>query len=259
MPQSNPSQASAKRRPVLFSLVGAGLVAAMALGGFVARAADPDALWKIVHGRCVPHAAAGDPAPCREVDADDAVLKDIVGATQFLLIPTARITGIESPALLAPGAPNFFADAWRARRYTSQAAGHDLPPEDIALAINPPSARSQEQLHIHVDCIRPDIRDALHTMTIGDHWARLPAGLAGQRYSARRIAGDTLPNPFDLLADDLPGARDAMGLYTLVVTGTGGVSDAPGFILLAGRVGPDGLGHGEDLQDHGCAVATSPK
>ena len=34
-----------------------------------ARAADPDALWKIVHGRCVPDEQAhSDPAPCAIVD-----------------------------------------------------------------------------------------------------------------------------------------------------------------------------------------------
>ena len=69
-----------------------------------AQAADPDALWKITHGKCVPHTTAGEgPAPCSLVDLAGgyAVLKDIRGATQFLLIPTARITGIESPEILA--------------------------------------------------------------------------------------------------------------------------------------------------------------
>jgi CDP-diacylglycerol pyrophosphatase len=48
-----------------------------------------------------------DPAPCATVDlsAGDeqgyAVLKDINGATQFLLIATEQISGIESPAILA--------------------------------------------------------------------------------------------------------------------------------------------------------------
>ncbi len=71
-----------------------------------AHAADPSALWKIVHGRCVPDEQAhNDPAPCTAVDlaGGDAVLKDIVGATQFLLIPTQRTSGIESPAILASG------------------------------------------------------------------------------------------------------------------------------------------------------------
>ena len=223
---------------------GLGLIAS------VARAADPDALWKIVHGRCVPNAQSGGPAPCAEVTAEWALLKDINGATQFLLIPTERVTGIESPAILAATAPNYFAGAWEARHYVSERAGHVLPREDFALAINPPSARTQEQLHIHIDCIRPEIRTVLHGLAVGDHWTMLPDPLAGQRYAAMRIDQQQLSaNPFQLLAQGIPGAREAMGQYTLVLAGTPG-----GFILLAGHVGSDGEGHGEDLEDHACAV-----
>ena len=57
-------------------------------------------------------------------------------------------------------------------------------------------------------------------------------------------------NPFALLAGGVPGARQAMGQYTLAVLGS-----ADGFVLLAGRIGEDGGGHGEDLQDHACALA----
>ena len=90
---------------------------------------DPDALWKLVHDKCVPDQRQnGNPAPCAVVDLREgdakgyAVLKDLVGATQYLLIPTARVPGIESPLLLAPEAPNYFADAWRERGYTERAA-----------------------------------------------------------------------------------------------------------------------------------------
>ncbi len=82
-----------------------------------AQAADPSALWHIDNGKCVPHMReSNDPAPCSIVDltVGYVVLKDIVGATQFLLMPTARISGIESPAVLAPDAPNYWDLAWRA-------------------------------------------------------------------------------------------------------------------------------------------------
>ncbi len=254
MQHCGPSAAPRHRRTAWRLWLGTALLGAIATGAFVARAADPDALWKIVHGRCVPNAQAGNPAPCVQVDADDAVLKDIVGATQFLLIPTARITGIESPALLEPAAPNFFAAAWQARHYVDQVVGHALARDAFALAINPPSARSQNQLHIHVDCIRPDVRAALQALPIGEAWAMLPQPLAGQRYAAIRLPGDVLDrNPFDVLANEMPGAREAMGSYTLVLVGSGD----GGFILLAGRVGADGAGHGEDIEDHRCTLAAA--
>ena len=130
--------------------------------------ADPNALWTIVNGQCVPDQRNnGDPAPCALVDLDGgeprgyAVLKDLVGTTQYLLIPTERVPGIESPQILAVDAPNYFADAWRARSFVEQRAGRELPRDSLSLAINSADARSQDQLHIHVDCVRADVRQAL--------------------------------------------------------------------------------------------------
>src|SRR5689334_1735050 len=96
-------------------------------------AADPDALWNIVHGQCVPDQQEHDnPKPCAMVALQDglergyAVLKDLRGAAQFLLIPTARISGIERPKLLASDAPNYFAAAWQARSYVEARAHRTL-------------------------------------------------------------------------------------------------------------------------------------
>jgi CDP-diacylglycerol pyrophosphatase len=85
-----------------------------------ARAANPDAIWHVVHDQCVTDMTANHkPAPCDAVDLAGgyAVLKDLHGATQLLLIPTDRITGIEAPQVLAPGAKNYWQDAWAARPY----------------------------------------------------------------------------------------------------------------------------------------------
>src|SRR5258707_15471950 len=107
-------------RSVSLLALAALLVALSAIRGI---AADPDALWKIVHDRCVPNEEkTGLPAPCTAVDLaggegrGTAVLKDLVGVAQFLLIPTSRLGGIESPELLAPDAPNYWVPAWQARR-----------------------------------------------------------------------------------------------------------------------------------------------
>src|SRR5579885_3089074 len=110
-----------------------------------AQAADPDALWHIVHDYCVPDQQEhADPAPCAKADLRGGyvVLKDARGATQYLLIPTDRVTGIEDPALLRPDAPNYFADAWRERGFTEQAVGHPLPPDSVSLAVNSIYGRS---------------------------------------------------------------------------------------------------------------------
>jgi CDP-diacylglycerol pyrophosphatase len=245
--------------------------AALALGALLAllsgpALADPNALWNIVSTRCVPSEELhGDPAPCRLVDLRGgyAVLKDLVGAAQFLLIPTARVTGIESPAILASDAPNYFADAWRARTYVDQALHRTLPREDVSLAINSVFGRSQNQLHIHVDCVRADVRDALRrdAASIGARWSPLPAPLppgGGHRYLAMHVAGENLDavNPFRALANGVPSARSDMGRRTLVVVGITFPRGRPGFVMLEDRANPGtgDMASGEELQDHTCAV-----
>jgi CDP-diacylglycerol pyrophosphatase len=234
-------------------------------GIVAARAADPDALWKIVHGRCVPDQELNhDPAPCTAVTLAGgeargyAILKDIKGATQFLLIPTARIKGIESPELLAPLSPNYFAAAWAARAAMEAVLHHPVPREDIGLAVNSPHARSQEQLHIHIDCLRADVVAALHAdeAAIGPAWAPLQAPLAGHTYRARFLSETALSasNPFKLLAADVGAA--AMAQQTLVLAGAVSADGRPGFVLLADHFDPStgDRASGETLQDHDCAV-----
>jgi CDP-diacylglycerol pyrophosphatase len=234
---------------VVWSLVGMGL-------GVGAAHADPNALWDIVSNRCVPDQQQhGDPAPCALVDRDSAVLKDLVGDRQFLLIPTAKVTGIESPELLAPDAPNYFAAAWRARSFVDEKAGFALPRDWVSLAINSEDARTQDQLHIHVDCVRLDVLDALarHAADIGPVWAPFPVPLAGHRYSAIAVDGEDLAvDPFQLLADGIPGARDDMGSQTLVVVGAYLPGGRPGFVILADHVdvASGDVAGGEALQDH---------
>ena len=222
------------------------------------RAEDPDALWRIVSGQCVPDQQQSEsPKPCTLVDLAGryVVLKDRTGDTQFLLMPTDRIRGIESPEILAPDAPNYWDDAWRARHYVDDRAHRDLPRDAISLAINSQSGRSQNQLHIHIDCVRRDVQAELrkHADAIGAQWSPFPVLLAGHDYIAMRLTHPELgaTNPFVLLADGVPDARSDMGHYSLVVVG-----DTDGFILLAGHAsGSADRGSGEELQDHACALA----
>lgn len=228
---------------------------------------DPNALWKIVHGQCVPNQEQhGDPKPCAEVNLKDgaargyAVLKDINGPTQYLVIPTARIVGIESPELQAPGAVNYFAAAWQARSFVEKTLGRDLPRDNVGLAVNSVLARSQSQLHIHVDCVRADVRGTLARLrsSIGDKWAPLSEPVGGHPYWAMRVMGPTLDghNPFKLLADGVPRARAHMKLRTLVAVGMQFDGDALGFVLLTDRVNPltFDFAAGARLEDHTCGA-----
>lgn len=243
-------------------------LAALLLSAGCAHAADPDALWKIVHDKCVPNELEhGQTAPCAVVDLRGGVehgyvvLKDRVGDTQYLVMPTARITGIEDPAVLAAGASNYFADAWRERGFTEAAAKRQLPRDAISLAVNSVFGRTQNQLHIHLDCIAVEVRDALQRQiaAVSDAWAPFPEPLAGHRYRAMRLAGDGLDgfDPFARLAAGVPGAREAMGSQTLVVVGATLPDGQPGFVILNDQAdaATGDRASGEELQDHSCALA----
>ena len=227
-------------------------------------AGDPSALWKEVNEKCVPNMRdAKNPAPCDVVDlaAGYVALKDIVGATQFLLIPATRLAGIETPDILQDGAPNYWDHAWRMRRLTEARAGKALPREALSLAINSAYGRTQDQLHIHIDCVRRDVRDALaaHRDAIDIYWDTFPVRLASQTWRAYRIDGENLgtTDPFRLLAGGSPDAATEMGRHSLVLVGMTWSNGVKGFALLDGRAGlsPPNRGSGEILQDHGCALA----
>lgn len=191
-------------------------------------------------------------------DRGYAVYKDYDGAEQYLLIPTARVTGIEDTTLLRPDAPGYFADAWRARAFTEAAAGGALPRDWIGLAVNAAVARTQNQLHIHIDCLRADVHDTLarYGGLIGPAWAPLPVPLAGYRYDALEVPDLDAVNPFALAAAD---GTDP-GLLTLAVVGSGTEAD-PGFTILRSRADPAAgvLPAAELLQDHtGCPAPLPP-
>jgi len=227
-----------------------------------AEAADPSALWKIVNGKCVPHEEADrDPSPCADVEKGFAVLKDINGVAQFLLIPTAQIGGIEDPAILAPEAINYWDAAWRARHFVDEHLHTSLPRDAVSLAINSSAGRSQDQLHIHIDCVRPDVRAALaaNLDKVEAVWTPFPVPLAGHTYRSIRINQATLDgiNPFDVLADADPRARADMGMHTLVLVGATFADGTTGFVLLDDHadLAAGDRASGEELQDHSCAVA----
>jgi len=221
-------------------------------------------LWGIVNGKCVPDQQANaKPDPCTAVsigsgvDKGYVVLKDRAGVSQYLVMPTRLITGIEDAQLLASGATNYFDPAWRVRRLVDQRLGTTLTRDDVGIAVNSIYGRTQDLLHLHVDCLRIDVRDDLHRRlaAIGRGWSA-PITLAGHGYYALRIdGGDSVPtDPFAVLADGLKVPPAEMGAWTLVLAGAT-FADGPGFVLLAARADPAANydGSGEALQDHQCA------
>ncbi len=251
------------RRLGLAVLVLAGCLAALT-AAVAAHRAGRDQLRFIVQHECLPNwLEAHNPAPCISVSmrgrgpgaSGFALLADQKGGAHFLLIPTESVSGIESPELRSPRALNFFDAAWKARGVIDTFIGHPVSRDVIGLAVNSIWARSQDQLHIHIGCMRKFVYDALHGASdrIGHVWS--PVTVRGFHYQAIRIMGRDLgsTNPFELLADDLPGAKDEMGRFTLFVAGVD-FREGPGFVALAGQYAPGT----ETLLDPRCSLASAP-
>jgi CDP-diacylglycerol pyrophosphatase len=217
------------------------------------------ALWHMVHDECRVNAEKGaNPSPClmyRSKGADDksgyAIVKDRVGESQFLLIPTYRLSGIGDPQLLANDAPNYFAEAWDARFLVSGMREREISREYLSLAVNSEDNVSQDQLHIHIDCVREDIVPILRRLKFAasksaSAWQDVTLG--GRRYRVTWIAGDKLEvNPFKLLSSSIP--QPEMRHHSLVVIGSR--HPALGLFVLDTS---GNRAHGEDLQSHQACV-----
>ena len=249
---------------VLYTVVGLLLVVVAAVAGWLWHvASNSDALRQITLEQCVPgQRDRQQPAPCAEVNLRGGyvVFKDRNGPLQYLLMPSWKINGIESPDVLSPHTANFFWQAWQARRYLSEKNGAPLPDNAISLTINSRLGRSQNHLHIHISCLRPDVRKQLDNSagTISTQWLPLPGGINGHEYLARRVTESELAqrSPFVMLAEEVENAREHMGRYGLAVVRQNDGS----FVLLATERGlvPFNLASAEEIQDHDCAILQHP-
>ena len=203
------------------------------------------------------------PAPCSVVDGERGFAVLWAGGAHYLLVPTAKIAGIESDALLAPAAPNYWAFAWQSRSFLDDAVGKPVPRSVVGMAINSAQARTQDQLHIHIGCLRRDVLAALRRFEARVAASRSPHAvvLAGRKYTVARIRGDTLDqaNPFKLVADSSPAARDDMASETVAVAGATFADGRDGFYLLSRRSQGDDTAAAEHLLDYKCKAVTSPR
>lgn len=219
-----------------------------------ARASDRGDLWRVVHNICAPmQKFVGLPAPCLKVDRERgiAVLRAPYDTTRIIVVPTRKIEGVESPLLLRADAPNLWSYAWNNREHVSTAANRPLSWADIGMAVNSRRGRSQDQLHIHVDCVDARLKRALRAHPPrSDGWSEIDLPW-GDRYRAKRIGAKDLDrNIFKMVAEETPGAKGRMGQQSLAVVGYEAPSGEKAFVVLASG----GYGHAEELLDHQCVA-----
>ncbi|WP_454766861.1 CDP-diacylglycerol diphosphatase [Cupriavidus campinensis] len=227
-----------------------------AAGGRPAR----NGLWRSVQTRCLTDGAPVH-ADCAVVDRGQGLVlyKDAVGASHYLVIPDHPVSGVEDPKVWAGSRPNGWAFGWRERGIVSAAIGKPVPDTLIGLAVNAKAARSQDQLHIHLDCIGEAAHRFLVESDIDGQWR--PFRLSGKSVRARFIAADRPVlafDPFDEVHHDVGAAGDIAdrGVFVAYVSGP---RDKSGFVIIDEPVdvAAGSNGHASDFLDRGCRLGRS--
>lgn len=231
----------------------------------IAEVPRSEALWNIISTKCLPDSQRNEKSnPCIEVNTTQGtthgyvVFKDRVGDLQYLLMPTAKITGMESPEILAEGATNYFNIAWKARSYMEKKRGSKIPIEAMSLAINSQYGRSQNQLHVHISCPNPSVQKQMQSESsrLTKKWSIVPGGILGHQYYAKKISEKDLEqkNAFKQIANEIPDAKEHMGEFGLAMIAVKDKKNTDALVLLTSRVdrSTNNRGSVEEIQDHDC-------
>lgn len=244
------------------------MTAALVMAAGAAEASERNRLWAVVRTCASAYRWTGLSFPCLAVDLPgnnlklgSAVLRPL-HTDELILSPTRETAGIEDPFLQSDEAPNYFAAAWRARSFLKGPDGAPPARDEVALIVNTKGTRSQDQLHIHIGCLRPDVRrfldEAAQRMPL-NQWTRIGPVVPRQIYFGVRVteADFQTLNPVRIAAQGFAGAaRNPGGLMVMAVGAR--VHEEDDMLILALFEGVDGrIQHvgAEDLLDRSC---TSP-
>ncbi len=222
-------------------------------------------LWAVDRACTLDARVTGRPYPCASVvqagpdGPGHVILMAPMGRTHMVLVPTRRIQGIED-VVTADGLGNgYLSEAWAARSRVGQALRRDLPWQATGLAVNSGLTRSQDQLHVHVDCARKAVLAALASQLGGipsDGWREGGFVYRGHPFWARRVGEGSLSrlDPFRL-ASEIPEVRSQPHSVTMAVLGVEGDGHRT-VVALVGLSDPwqdRGQFTAEHLLDHTCA------
>jgi CDP-diacylglycerol pyrophosphatase len=196
-----------------------------------------DALWSVVRACQLAKATLGIPTPCIDIRSSSdgfsvAILRAPFTGAHFLVVPLSKISGIEALELRGPAGGAYLSAAWMARGELHN--GADIKDWDsVGMAINSARNRSQDQLHIHVDCLTAQARASFKTLlSIDDRWKLLSNGLWAR---VVRTEDMRVPNPFAKLLDGLPPGRDSLAAVNLGIAGVQFLNGTHGFVLLTSK------------------------
>ena len=224
-------------------------------------AGDRGSLGSVVAACALLQSTLGLSAPCVSVapaqgnDLGNAILKSPRYPTEFLVTPVAAVKGIESSAARSASAGKLWEIAWESRVRVEGLLGQHLRRTAIGLVVNSRGSRTQDQLHIHVDCLATAVQSKVANLAEegDDGWTMLSLPPAGTQYWAKVIAAPTLAefNVVETVASELPAAENAMARTSIAVAGASLKDGSDGFVLLVSVADTAA----EPLLDHDCAGA----
>jgi CDP-diacylglycerol pyrophosphatase len=226
--------------PTLLLLVVACVVACGSLPGDIfaqsAESSGPKTSLFPIVSACVANPESHPQCAYVDAKAGYAILKDQKGDSQLLLVATQRRWGIDDPHIESADEPNYFEEAWKARRCIVDSAGQPAKESEISIAINSKYGRSDGQLHVHIDILKPDIAARFHPGIRAFEFE-------GHNYAVEHYETIHGKNLFaDLQRSLQPG--DEMANHTIVV-----IEDpAGGFFVLNDRMHGLDRASGEELQ-----------
>jgi len=236
-------------------LIAASAIALVLIGNTgSASAASRSALWAVVQS-CV----VGLTFLCQEITAPAdgnelgyAVINSTHSPTEFLIVPAVQVAGVESPAARSTAGARLWQLAWDERHRVDHVLGRALPRTAVGLAVNSAGTRTQDQLHIHLECVSAKVQRRLASQApaLPGPWTALPKKLAGSHYFIKTVASANLSqiNVLEEVAN-LPGAT--MSNASVAAIGAVLADGQDGFYLL---VNFDNVSS-ERLLDHSCRDA----
>jgi CDP-diacylglycerol pyrophosphatase len=221
-----------------------------------------DALRQVVRACVTAQEAFSIALPCLEVTQDKgkdapgvAILRSPWSTTHTLVVPTRQVIGIEAPELLKAPAETYWEAAIAARRFVVSAAHDRIRTDQVGLAVNSKGSRTQDQLHIHVDCARGDVLSALraHDQDFTSEWRLLHFWVDESRFFGLRVTAAQMAssNIFARLMH-LPGYRKDLSAVSVAVFSADPTARPESFYVLA-IWGPGS--QTERLLDHTCTLA----
>ncbi|MGP1956326.1 MAG: CDP-diacylglycerol diphosphatase [Arsenophonus sp. NC-PE1-MAG3] len=153
---------------------------------------NSDKLWQTINQQCIPEFKNGNlHQPCIKVDQKNlyVIFKDMKGPLHNLLLPLDKISGIESPILQQKNTKNYFILAWQNRALFIKSASKPINEKFLSLAINSKYGRSQDQLHIHLACLKPEVYQIIkeNEDTITTSWQPLKDKINNHQYMAIKV------------------------------------------------------------------------